>query len=99
MKEQAFCYFGILKNRDQLNGLLNLLPKDQRPTVEKFMAEAAQWSQSELKTRLRQVMESEADEIWGLAEQRWAGQWNSVSPRIRQWLCEVARGAHGQEDY
>lgn len=99
VKDQAFCYFGLLKNRDLLLKLLTLLPQARQSVIQSLIEQVAGLSEEELQRHLKQLRDSEVETISKQVRQKFGDHWENVTPGIQKWVCGLVRESHGQEDY
>jgi hypothetical protein len=86
----AFCCFGLLCRRNDMERILSILPEDRREEIRGVLSEVADWPKervAERLTELRRVDFAGARRQCGAAD---AAAWESLPPSLQRSLC--ARG-------
>ena len=99
MKDEAFCYVGLLKSPDRLPDLVKLLPPSRQSAVRKKLEELTPVSAYELASRLNRLRDSQLEGIWNQAEKEMGDVWKKVSPRVRRWICQTVERGHGNQNH
>lgn len=99
MIEQAFCLVGILKARDSLERVTNLLPPDRREIVLRLAREFSNLTSHELRKKLLALRESAVLQSNTRLTAELGARWQELPPFLQCWLRQAMPLIHGNEDH
>ena len=93
MREDTFCFFGLLCGRQRLNEVVPLLPAERQAAVRELIGKLGEIPAADVRARWKQARDTEADELCKRAAEETGIRQEFLPPFLRDWIFERARHA------
>ena len=103
-RDVAFCCFGLLRLRNRLDRITEILPEARRQRIREGIQQLSRRSPQELVSTLEQTREASAATQAARAAAHWlpggsAPLLGALSPSLQRWLCMRLQESDGREDH
>jgi hypothetical protein len=96
---EVFCYFGLLRSREELDRIVAMLPDTRRDAALALIRDCDRVPDSELRKRLATVRQAQAEEFRRRVALPQGASLEGLSQVLRWWLESKVGNGNGPEDY
>ena len=93
MRDEAFCYIGLMRRRGSLAGILELLPEPRRAAIQDLLKKMEGVPEADLRGRWKQMRKLETDELCKRAAKEAGLRLDLMPDFVRDWIGERTRDA------
>ena len=93
MRDEAFCYIGLMRLRGSLAEILQLLPEPRRAAIQDVLKRMEQVPEADLRAKWKQMRKVETDDLSKRAAKEAGLRVDLMPAFVRDWIGERTRDA------